>query len=141
MNRSKMMRGDGTDNLRPSPFSPRLSTCTCTSKASPWLQPDIDSISWKIGASIVEFSIRGKVREGKLDLEAPLSFPEGEDVIVRIERVGPDPVGLSDAVPGADAYVALPFFGMWADRDEAEAAVESVRRGRERWRRRLSPPD
>jgi hypothetical protein len=88
------------------------------------------------------FSIRGKVRDGKLDLAAPLSFPEGEDVIVRIERAEPvrvEPSG--EPVSGADDYTSLPFFGMWADRDNTESSVDVVRRGREQLRQRSSRPD
>lgn len=42
-----------------------------------------------------------------------------------------------EAANGGD-FENLPFFGMWADRDEMNDSVDWVRREREKWQQRLT---
>ncbi len=95
---------------------------------------------------------RGKVHNGTLVFSKPLSLPEGAEVIVRVI-----PVGNGDECTTADAseeltavsigqdetsedeqedLLSLPFFGMWADREDMQDSVAWVRRQRSGWNHR-----
>lgn len=77
--------------------------------------------------------LRGRVRGGKLVLPDPLPMPEGAEVVVSIDAV--NRAGERQAMSD-DEFLALPFFGMWADREDAEDSVALVREMREAWQRR-----
>ena len=66
----------------------------------------------------------GKVRRGTIVLTEPLSLPDGIDVVVHIE-VEKQPV------QPPDAFLKLPFFGMYKDREDLEDSVAWVRKERE----------
>ena len=42
--------------------------------------------------------------------------------------------------PPEDDFASLPFFGMWADRQEMQDSEAYVRREREQWQQRLKRP-
>jgi hypothetical protein len=79
---------------------------------------------------------RGKVQDGGLVLARPLPLPEGTEVLVQVEPVAPAPA----ASAGKD-FAALPFFGMWAGRDDLGESADHVRREREQWHQRAQRPD
>jgi hypothetical protein len=82
---------------------------------------------------------RGKVERGRLVFVEPLPLPEGLEVIVQIE---PAPANSpADVSKPVEDFAALPFFGMWADRDEVTDAVDWVREGRAQWHQRASRRD
>lgn len=81
--------------------------------------------------------VRGTVRSRALDLSDPLPLPEGTEVIVTIEPLpSKEPQALSD-----EDFLTLPFFGMWADREEMEDSVAWVRKMREAWQEQVQSPD
>ena len=82
---------------------------------------------------------RGKVQSGGIVFSEPLALPEGAEVLVRIEPLvaGEPP----DAPAGEMSLAALPFFGMWADREEMRDSAAWVRREREQWQQRLAQRD
>ena len=57
---------------------------------------------------------RGKIHNGSIVLDEPINLPEGTEVIVHVEPVTYEGVSASNG----DEFEHLPFFGMWADRDE-----------------------
>lgn len=79
---------------------------------------------------------RAKVQDGGLLFEEPLALPEGTEVEVEIGAL------LSPESPPDRTDVAmlseLPFFGMWADREEMADSAAWVRRQREQRQQRLS---
>jgi hypothetical protein len=80
---------------------------------------------------------RGKVECGTIVLSEPLRLPDGTEVVVRIEPVG-------EAEGGAEPLTyedlsTLPFFGMWANRDDMIDSTVWVRSQRERWQSRSGP--
>ena len=94
---------------------------------------------------------RGKVHNGTLVFAEPLSLPEGTEVVIRVFPVGnsngdttPDePAAASVSIGQAEtpdeeqeALLSLPFFGMWADREDMDDSVAWVRRQREGWNHR-----
>ena len=81
---------------------------------------------------------RGKVKDGGIIFSEPLSFPEGTEVIVRIE-----PVDATDepTQAGDEGFASLPFFGMWAERAEMSDSAAWVREERENWQRRAQRRD
>ena len=95
---------------------------------------------------------RGKVRNGTLVFAEPLSLPEGTEVVIRVFPVGnsngdttPDePAAAASVSIGQaetpdeeqEALLSLPFFGMWADREDMDDSVAWVRRQREGWNHR-----
>jgi hypothetical protein len=74
---------------------------------------------------------RGKVEKGFLVLDSPLALPDGTEVRVRVE-----PVPLENAPPPQEPeeFTRLPFFGMWADREEMADSAEWVQRMRDQWK-------
>jgi hypothetical protein len=78
---------------------------------------------------------RGKVAHGGVVFTEPLPLPEGAEVIVQIEPV-------PTVAPGPVAnFASLPFFGMWADRDDLPDSTTWVREQRQRWHQRASRSD
>jgi hypothetical protein len=73
---------------------------------------------------------RGKIEEGKLVLSGPLPFPEGAEVVVQIEPV------VSDGLELVEDFASLPFFGLWADRDDLIDSMTWVRERRKAWHQR-----
>jgi hypothetical protein len=80
----------------------------------------------------------GKVRNGTLVLDEPVTLPDGTEVRVRIEPVGQQPA--SGALT-PEELTRLPFFGMWADREEMADSVAWVRRMRDQWQQRGARQD
>lgn len=68
------------------------------------------------------------VRAGQIVLAKPLDLPEGTRVIIHIE-----PVAQGSAKTGEDRFSSLPFFGMWADREDLADSAEWVHKEREQW--------
>lgn len=79
----------------------------------------------------------GKIHNGQIVLSQPLSLPEGVEITVRIE-VAEKKV---EAAPSDAALLDLPFFGMWADREEMRDSATWVRGERDKWQQRISPLD
>ena len=77
---------------------------------------------------------RGKIHSGGIVLNEPIDLPEGTEVIVHVEPIIREDVSAGNG----DEFKSLPFFGMWADRDEMSDTVEWVRRERENWQQRLT---
>ena len=79
---------------------------------------------------------RGKIKNGTIVFPQPLSLPEGIDVLVHIEPIGE---GNQPDMPDAEEdFASLPFFGMWADREDIPDSAMWVRKERERWQRRTT---
>jgi len=76
---------------------------------------------------------RGKIHSGGIVLDEPINLPEGTEVIVYVAPVNHEGVSASNG----DEF-ELPFFGMWADRDEMSDSLAWVRREREKWQQRLT---
>ncbi len=91
----------------------------------------IQSRRKKGGITVTE---RGKVHSGSIVLNEPIDLPEGTEVVVRIEPVVHEQ---ASAVNGNE-FENLPFFGMWADRDEMTDSVAWVGKEREKWQQRLT---
>ena len=81
---------------------------------------------------------RGKVKSGAIVFSEPLMLPEGTEVLVQIEPVE---AGAQSVGPASADFFALPFFGMWADREEMSDSSSWVRREREQWQQRLKQRD
>ncbi|MGZ8843338.1 MAG: hypothetical protein ACXW18_06720 [Pyrinomonadaceae bacterium] len=77
---------------------------------------------------------RGRVQSGGIVLDEPIDLPEGTEVLVRIEPVGDNKASATNA----GDFENLPFFGMWADREDMSDGVAWVRREREKWQERLT---
>jgi hypothetical protein len=83
---------------------------------------------------------QGKIKEGTIVFEKPLPLPEGTEVVVRIEPIGAPWEPLVPQGKVAD-FLALPCFGMWADREDMKDSVAWVRREREKWQQRAYRQD
>lgn len=81
---------------------------------------------------------RGKVQGGAIVFSTPLPLPEGAEVVVRIESVEARP---SAGPQTPEGFVALPFFGMWADRTDIGDSTAYVRGEREQWQHRARRQD
>jgi hypothetical protein len=82
---------------------------------------------------------RGRVKDGGIVFSEPLGLPEGTEVAVAIEPLGESE---DSRLPIDDsAFGSLPFFGMWADRDDMQDSTDWVRRERERWQQRAQRQD
>jgi hypothetical protein len=79
---------------------------------------------------------RGLVQGGQIVLPKPLTLAEGTEVVVRIE-----PVASSPHRGGEDDFASLPFFGMWADREDLADSAAWVRKEREQWPQRAARRD
>jgi hypothetical protein len=82
---------------------------------------------------------QGMVREGAIVLPDPLALPDGTEVVVSI---APLRSGHKQPTPEeVEQIAALPFFGMWADREDMADSVAWVRKIREQWLDRLNRQD
>ena len=79
---------------------------------------------------------RGKVQGQGIMFAKPLALPEGTEVVVSIE-----PLEQITAPSTSEDFAALPFFGMWKDREDMEDSEAWVRRERERWQQRAAQQD
>ena len=79
---------------------------------------------------------RGTVHKGGLVFAKPLPLSEGTEVTVRIEPLGTT----QPTSEKPEEFAALPFFGMWADREDMHDSVAWVQKERERWAHRLQRP-
>lgn len=77
---------------------------------------------------------RGKVQGGGIVFSEPLALPEGTEVVVHIEPVEAN--GQDIPVSGGENFADLPFFGMWADREDMRDSAAWVRKEREKWHHR-----
>jgi len=80
---------------------------------------------------------RGTVQDGNIVLTEPIKLPEGTEVIVRVE---PAESQHSDTAATED-FAALPFIGMWADREDMRDSASWVRRERDKWEQRARRQD
>jgi len=81
---------------------------------------------------------RGKVQGGCIVFAEPLTLPDETEVVVYIEAAA---VGQMAAPKGNEEFAALPFFGMWADREDMGDSAAWVRRERELWHKRSARQD
>jgi hypothetical protein len=82
---------------------------------------------------------RGRVQAGGLVFSAPLALPEGTEVFVHIEPIVSP--GNTEQEADAEQFTHLPFFGMWADREDLSDSTEWVRRERQQWQQRAARQD
>lgn len=81
---------------------------------------------------------RGRVQGGSIILSEPISFPEGTEVVARVEPLVDEP----ETTPSESAKVSGgDFFGMWADREEMRNSAEWVRGERSKRSQRSAPPE
>ena len=83
----------------------------------------------------------GKVNDGHIVLSKPLSLPEGTAVIVQINLIDSEEIVDTNETQNArtcehEEFANLPFFGMWADREDMRDSVAWVREQREKWMKR-----
>ncbi len=74
------------------------------------------------------FVERGKIQDGNILFSKPLSLPEGTEVIIHIEPINTARQSL--ASNERKNFVALPFFGMWAERKDMSDSALWVRKER-----------
>jgi hypothetical protein len=82
------------------------------------------------------WSGKGKVQAGSIVLTDPVPLPEGTEVEVQIE-----PLGTADSTAPSlrsEEFAALPFFGMWADREDMKDSVAWVQKERAKWHQRAA---
>ena len=77
---------------------------------------------------------RGKIHSGSIVLDEPIDLPEGTEVVVHVKPV----VHEHTSAGNGNEFENLPFFGMWADRDEMGDSVAWVRKERDKWQQRLT---
>lgn len=78
----------------------------------------------------------GTIEGGQIILAHPLSLPEGTEVVIHIETAYSEP-----KPEIAEEFFSLPFFGMWADREDMNDSADWVRKERAKWQQRISPQD
>jgi hypothetical protein len=81
----------------------------------------------------------GEVHDGRIVLSQPVALPEGTRVIVAITQV--DSTTRKPTPEEIEEVTSMPFFGMWADREDMKDSVAWVRRQREQWLDRLNSRD
>ncbi len=87
----------------------------------------------------MELKLRGQVKGGTIVFPEPLTLPEGTEVVASIE-----PVTEARKLPTpeeVEEFMSLPFFGMWADREDMKDSVAWVRKEREKWQQRSQRRD
>jgi hypothetical protein len=77
---------------------------------------------------------RGTVQNGMVTVHEPLPLPDGTEVTISIEA--DEAQGTPVSEEQVTEFTALPFHGMWADREDMADSVAWVRRIREQWRQR-----
>jgi hypothetical protein len=75
---------------------------------------------------------RGTVQGGNIVLTEPVQMPEGTEVIVRVEAAESQ----QNDIAAKGDLTALPFVGMWADREDMTDSAAWVRRERDKWQQR-----
>lgn len=78
----------------------------------------------------------GTVEDGQIVLPEALELPDSTEVTVSVEVAEKPPEAMS-----TEEWLSLPFFGMWADREEMRDSVAWVRKQREAWTERLERRD
>jgi hypothetical protein len=87
----------------------------------------------------MELMKRGRVQNGTIVFPEGLEFPDGTEVLARIE-----PVGEARQLPPGQSlaeFLSQPFFGMYAGREDREDSVAWVNREREKWHQRSQRQD
>src|SRR5262245_45119445 len=82
---------------------------------------------------------RGKIQAGSIVFPNPLTLPEGTEVLVSIE-----PLAVKEQTASSDGeedFAALPFFGMWRERQDMRDSAAWVRKERKRWQQRVVRQD
>jgi len=82
---------------------------------------------------------RGKIQAGNIVFPKPLALPEGTEVLVSIEPLAVKTQAASSSAE--EDFAALPFFGMWRDRQDMKDSVAWVRKERKRWQQRVTRQD
>jgi hypothetical protein len=82
---------------------------------------------------------RGRVQGGAIVFSQPLELPEGTEVVVYMEPAAIGGQAADTADP--DTFPTLPFFGMWAGREEFQDSAAWVQRQREQWQQRAARQD
>ncbi len=80
----------------------------------------------------------GRIQGGAIVLPKPLPLPEGTEVSIRIEAIHG---GKTPPAPPQGEFASLPFFGMWADRDDMADSTHWVQQEREQWQQRTHRRD
>ncbi len=77
--------------------------------------------------------IKGRVRNGVIELAEPVDVPDGTEVLVTVPEVNPG--------PAPELPLAMhPAIGMWADREDMADSAAWVEQQRAKWRERLNRP-
>jgi len=83
---------------------------------------------------------QGKVVGRGIVFPKPLRLPEGTEVMVQIRPVVENTKAM--AAPAEDLdFRSLPFFGMWAGREDMKDSAAWVRKEREKWQQRATRQD
>lgn len=70
----------------------------------------------------------------------PLEVPQNEELEIDI-RLPSVHIGRHSPRRSRRHVTSMPFFGMWADREDMKDSISWVRKERERWKERLNSPD
>jgi len=81
---------------------------------------------------------QGEINNGNIVLSKPLSLPEGTKVRIQIEPIDTDEDNQSTTSDEHEEFANLPFFGMWADREDMRDSVAWVRKQREKCLERIT---
>ena len=71
---------------------------------------------------------QGEINNGNIVLTKPISLPEGTKVRIQIEPIDTDDDNQSTVSDEHEDFANLPFFGMWADREDMRDSVAWVRK-------------
>ncbi len=89
-----------------------------------------------MGVALME---RGRIKGRSIIFPRPLALPEGTEVVVQIQ---PFVITTRPAAHADDReFRSLPFFGMWANREDMQDSVAWVRKEREKWQQRATRQD
>lgn len=66
----------------------------------------------------------------------PVALPDGTEVEVRVEPLSPSESSQSPTPDATDEFVKLPFFGMWAGREDMGDGADWVNAQRAKWQER-----
>jgi hypothetical protein len=78
--------------------------------------------------------VRGRIKNGAIELTDPIDVPEGTEVIVSVEP-------FTDLPPHVRDFLNLPAIGMWKDREDMADSAAWVEQQRAKWRERHRHPD